>query len=227
MWILIIEDEQEMAGFIKQGLEERGHTVEHAANGRRGLEMALRDSYDAIVLDILLPGLIGFDVLQQIREQKVTVPVLLYSAIGGSDFKAEFEKYGLSLAQDYLAKPFDIDVLIRRVERLPSRRRALTAPFLLQVGDLMLDPSRHEVFRGDEKIDLTPLEFNLLEFLMENRGSAVGYESIADNVWKYEGAKNDTIQACISTLRKKIKDSRPDSKLIHTMGRVGYMIEER
>ena len=224
MQVLVVEDDQEMANIIKQGLEERSHTVQHAADGRRGLDMALMNLHDVIVLDVKLPELSGLTVLQQLRSKNINVPVLLLTVRSSP----EDETVGLDAgADDYLAKPFSFEVFVRRVEKLLKHPKDPTPASILKIGDLKLDPLRHEVSRGDEKIGLTLLEFNLLKFLMENRCTVVTYESIVANVWQNARTSNNAIQACMTTLRKKIRNPSSDSKLIHTKGSVGYIMEER
>lgn len=221
MRLLVIEDEQKVANFIKQGLEEEGYAVDHAADGASGLQMALEGLHDVIVLDVLLPKLDGLGVLQQLRQENVTTPVLLLTV------RATIEDKVLGLdagADDYLTKPFAFEEFVARVRAL-LRRRAETAPPILQVADLALDPACRVVSRGDATIDLTPREFALLDYFMRNPGRVLTRTMIANRVWDYTfDAATNVIDVYVNYLRKKI-DSGHDVKLLHTVRGVGYVLK--
>ena len=221
MRLLVIEDEQKVANFIKQGLEEEGYAVDHAADGANGLQMALEGLHDVIVLDVLLPKLDGLGVLQQLRRENVTTPVLLLTV------RATIEDKVLGLdagADDYLTKPFAFEEFVARVRAL-LRRRAETAPPILQVADLALDPARRVVSRGDQNIDLTPREFALLDYFMRNPGRVLTRTMIANRVWDYTfDAATNVIDVYVNYLRKKI-DSGHDAKLLYTVRGVGYVLK--
>lgn len=221
MRLLVIEDEQKVANFIKQGLEEEGYAVDHAADGASGLQMALEGLHDVIVLDVLLPKLDGLGVLRRLRQENVTTPVLLLTV------RATIEDKVLGLdagADDYLTKPFAFEEFVARVRAL-LRRRAETAPPVLQVADLALDPARRVVSRGDRKIDLTPREFALLDYFMRNPGRVLTRTMIANRVWDYTfDAATNVIDVYVNYLRKKI-DSGHDVKLLHTVRGVGYVLK--
>jgi heavy metal response regulator len=221
MRLLVIEDEQKVANFIKQGLEEEGYAVDHAADGASGLQMALEGLHDVIVLDVMLPKLDGLSVLQQLRQEKVTTPVLLLTV------RATIEDKVLGLdagADDYLTKPFAFEEFVARVRAL-LRRRAETAPPILQVADLALDPARRVVSRGDQKIDLTPREFTLLDYFMRNPGRVLTRTMIANRVWDYTfDSTTNVIDVYVNYLRKKI-DTGHDTKLLHTVRGVGYVMK--
>ena len=221
MRLLVIEDEQKVANFIKQGLEEEGYAVDHAADGASGLQMALEGLHDVIVLDVLLPKLDGLGILQQLRQENVTTPVLLLTV------RATIEDKVLGLdagADDYLTKPFAFEEFVARVRAL-LRRRAETAPPILQVADLALDPARRVVSRGDQKIDLTPREFALLDYFMRNPGRVLTRTMIANRVWDYTfDAATNVIDVYVNYLRKKI-DSGHEPKLLHTVRGVGYVLK--
>ena len=221
MRLLVIEDEQKVANFIKQGLEEEGYAVDHAADGASGLQMALEGLHDVIVLDVLLPKLDGLGVLQQLRQENVTTPVLLLTV------RATIEDKVLGLdagADDYLTKPFAFEEFVARVRAL-LRRRAETAPPVLQVADLALDPARRVVSRGDATIDLTPREFALLDYFMRNPGRVLTRTMIANRVWDYTfDAATNVIDVYVNYLRKKI-DSGHGPKLLHTVRGVGYVLK--
>ncbi len=221
MRLLVIEDEQKVANFIKQGLEEEGYAVDHAADGASGLQMALEGLHDVIVLDVMLPKLDGLSVLQQLRQETITTPVLLLTV------RATIEDKVLGLdagADDYLTKPFAFEEFVARVRAL-LRRRAETTPPILQVADLALDPARRVVSRGDQKIDLTPREFTLLDYFMRNPGRVLTRTMIANRVWDYTfDSATNVIDVYVNYLRKKI-DTGHDTKLLHTVRGVGYVMK--
>jgi heavy metal response regulator len=221
MRLLVIEDEQKVANFIKQGLEEEGYAVDHAADGASGLQMALEGLHDVIVLDVMLPKLDGLSVLQQLRQEKVTTPVLLLTV------RATIEDKVLGLdagADDYLTKPFAFEEFVARVRAL-LRRRAETAPPILQVADLALDPARRVVSRDEKKIELTPREFTLLDYFMRNPGRVLTRTMIANRVWDYTfDSTTNVIDVYVNYLRKKI-DTGHDTKLLHTVRGVGYVMK--
>ena len=221
MRLLVIEDEQKVASFIKQGLEEEGYAVDHAADGASGLQMALEGLHDVIVLDVMLPKLDGLSVLQQLRQETITTPVLLLTV------RATIEDKVLGLdagADDYLTKPFAFEEFVARVRAL-LRRRAETAPPILQVADLALDPARRVVLRGEKKIELTPREFTLLDYFMRNPGRVLTRTMIANRVWDYTfDSTTNVIDVYVNYLRKKI-DTGHDTKLLHTVRGVGYVMK--
>ncbi len=221
MRLLVIEDEQKVANFIKQGLEEEGYAVDHAADGASGLQMALEGLHDVIVLDVMLPKLDGLSVLQQLRQETITTPVLLLTV------RATIEDKVLGLdagADDYLTKPFAFEEFVARVRAL-LRRRAETAPPVLRVADLTLDPARRVVSRGDQKIELTPREFALLDYFMRNPDRVLTRTMIANRVWDYSfDAATNVIDVYVNYLRKKI-DTGHEPKLLHTVRGVGYVLK--
>ena len=222
MRLLVIEDEQKVANFIRQGLEEEGHAVDHAADGASGLQIALEGLHDVIVLDVMLPKLDGLSVLQELRRANVATPVLLLTV------RATIEDKVLGLdagADDYLTKPFAFEEFVARVRAL-LRRRAETAPPVLQVADLALDPARRVVSRAGRKIDLTPREFALLDYFMRNPDRVLTRTMIANRVWDYSfDAATNVIDVYVNYLRRKI-DTGHDSKLLHTVRGVGYVMKE-
>jgi heavy metal response regulator len=219
--LLVVEDESKVASFIKKGLEEEGYAVDLAADGEAGLAMILERVHDLVILDIRLPKMDGLQVLQMLRQDKITTPVLLLTV------RATIEDKVLGLdagADDYLTKPFAFQELVARVRAL-LRRRAETEPAILQVGDLSLDPARRTVTRGDVKIDLTAREFSLLDYFMRNPGRVLTRTMIAEHVWDYSfDTSTNVIDVYVNYLRKKI-DAEREPKLLHTVRGVGYTLQ--
>ncbi|MEE8282296.1 MAG: response regulator transcription factor [candidate division NC10 bacterium] len=221
MRLLVVEDEKKVASFIKQGLEEESYAVDVASDGEEGLGMALDRVHDLIILDILLPKMDGLRILQELRREKVTTPVLLLTV------RATIEDKVLGLdagADDYLTKPFAFEELLARVRAL-LRRRAEAEPPVLQVADLTLDPARRVVARGGEKVELTPREFALLAYFMRNPGRVLTRTTISEHVWDYNfDTMTNVIDVYVNYLRKKI-DAGREPKLIHTVRGVGYVLK--
>jgi len=221
MRLLVVEDEKKVASFIKKGLEEEGYAVDLSSDGETGLMMGLDGVHDLIILDVNLPKMDGLRVLQELRQKKVTTPVLLLTV------RAAIEDKVLGLdtgADDYLTKPFAFQELLARVRAL-LRRRTEAEPPLLQVADLMLDPATRFVSRGEEKIELTTKEFALLDYFMRNSGRVLTRTMIAEHVWDYDfDPMTNVIDVYVNYLRKKI-DADREAKLIHTVRGVGYVMK--
>ncbi len=219
MRVLLVEDERRLAETIRQGLAGDGHSVQVAHDGPAGLDAALGRDHDVIVLDIMLPGLSGYRVLQALRAREVWTPVLMLTAKDGEYDEADAFDLG---ADDYLTKPFSFVVLLARLRAL-LRRGAAPRPALLAVGDLVLDPAGHRVERGGEEITLTPREFGVLEYLMRHAGRAVTKTDILQAVWDqhYEGDVN-VVEVYVGHLRRKI-DAPFGRNSIDTLRGVGYL----
>ena len=221
MRILVVEDDRKVASFIQKGLAEEGYAVDVATDGEMGLAMGLDRLHDVIVLDVMLPGKPGFQVLRELRQGRVETPVLLLTARDTVEDKVRGLDAG---ADDYLTKPFAFAELLARVRALLRRRSAERVP-LLQVEDLVLDPATRAVKRGDEAIPLTNREFSLLEYLMRNAGRVLTRTAIAEHVWDYSfDSETNVIDVYVNYLRKKIDTGR-DRKLIHTVRGVGYVLK--
>jgi two-component system response regulator MprA len=220
MQVLVVEDERRMAELLRQGLEEEGHSVVLAGNGRDGLAMAESHAFDAIVLDVMLPGLDGFSVARKLRAARNQTPILMLTARDATHDIVE----GLNLgADDYLIKPFSFEVLIARL-RAVSRRGAIPQRAVLEVADLKLDPAAHEVSRRGRKIALTRTEYGLLELLMRRAGHVVTRDHLIESVWGFDSeVRSNTLDAFIRLLRDKV-DTAADSKLIQTVRGVGYCL---
>jgi two-component system OmpR family response regulator len=221
MQILVVEDERRMADLLERTLQEEGHQVVLARDGRAGLEIARCSPFDVIVLDVTLPVLDGISVARRLRECRVQTPVLMLTARdGASDVVRGLD----SGADDYLTKPFSIDVLLARL-RAVSRRGVIARPACLEIGDVKLDPASHRVTRGKTVLNLTPREYKLLELLMRNRGRAISRDTILDSVWgPASEVTENTLEVFLRLLRTKVDFREP--KLIHTIRGFGYMMRE-
>ncbi|WP_433527535.1 response regulator transcription factor [Nocardia pseudovaccinii] len=220
MRVLVIEDEPLLAQTLRRGLELEGFVVQVAETGTDGLWSAVEDGFDVIVLDIMLPGLSGYEVLRRLRAEDVTTPVLMLTAKDGDYDQVDALDLG---ADDYLTKPFSFVVLFARLRAL-LRRRAPQQPAVLSAGDLLLDPARRAVRRGDTPVALTPREFGLLEFLLRHKGTVLTKTDILRNVWDahYEGPEN-VVEVYIGYLRRKI-DAPFERTSIETLRGVGYRL---
>ena len=221
MRILVVEDERKVASFIRQGLEEEGHTVEVATDGAAALDlMVAGPPYDLVVLDRMLPKRDGFEVLRLARAKHVETPVLVLTARDGVSDKV----MGLDLgADDYLTKPFAFEEFLARVRALLRRRSGSRAP-VLRLADLTLDPSTRDVTRGQRKVGLTAREYALLEYFMRNVGRVLTRPMIAEHVWGLDfDPESNIIDVYVGYLRRKI-DADGERRLLHTMRGAGYVM---
>src|SRR5579872_1891395 len=221
MQVLVVEDELQMAQLLRRTLEEEGHHVIVASNGREGLDIARCSPFDVIILDVMLPGMDGITVARQLRESRVQTPILMLTA---RDAPSDIIK-GLDCgADDYLTKPFSIDILLARI-RAVSRRGSVARPVCLEISDVKLDPSSRRVTRAGEVLGLTPREYKLLELLMRNPGRAISRDNILESVWGFDSDVNEnTLEVFMRQLRLKVDTREP--KLIHTVRGFGYMMRE-
>ena len=223
MRLLIIEDDREVAEFIRKGLNQAGWNVDHADNGKDGLFLATTERYDALIVDRMLPGIDGLTVVRTLRASDIDTPAVILSALGEVDDRVSGLKAG---GDDYLVKPFAFSELMARIEALIRRSRtaATAARTTLEVADLNVDLLKREVRRGAARIDLQPREFQLLEFLMRHAGQVVTRTMLLEGVWDYHfDPQTNVIDVHISRLRAKI-DKGFDRPLLHTVRGAGYRL---
>jgi len=224
MKLLLIEDDRRAAEYVANGLRECGHGVDHAADGAEGLTLALASRYDVIVADRMLPYMDGLAVVQALRAQGVTTPILILSALAQVDDRVKGLRAG---GDDYLTKPFAFSELLARIEVLPRRAGAQEAVTRLKVADLEMDLVARKVTRGGQLLDLTAREFRLLEFLMRHAGRVVTRTMLLENVWDlYFDPQTNVIDVHVSRLRQAV-DRGFAQPLIHTVRGSGYVLEER
>ncbi len=221
--ILLIEDDQETADFIMRGLQEQGDLVEHAATGRDGMFLASDGQYDVLIVDRLLPGMDGLNLVKVLRETGVTTPILFLSALSGLDERVAGLDAG---GDDYLVKPFALSELTARLRALVRRPPFNPPAATLNVSDLTLDRLTRRIERAGQVIDLQPREFRLLEYLMQHAGEVVTRSMLLEHVWDYHfEPKTSVVETHVSRLRAKI-DKPFASDLIKTLRGVGYVISE-
>jgi DNA-binding response OmpR family regulator len=220
MHLLVVEDETRMAALLKKGLTEEGYSVTIAEDGVLGFELARTSGFDLIVLDVMLPGMDGYTIAKRLRHEDVRTPILMLTARDASPDIVRGLDVG---ADDYLTKPFSFEVLLARVRALLRRGPAAVGP-QLRVGDLMLDPSAHQVWRRDEPLTLTKTEFQLLEALMRRPGQVMSRSSLIETVWGFEReVESNTLDAFIRLLRAKLEPPGAP-KLSRTIRGIGYSI---
>lgn len=223
MRILVIEDDMEAASYMLKGLRESGHVVEHAADGKEGLYMAAAGSYDAMIVDRMLPGVDGLTIVKTLRSAGNATPVLFLSAMGEVDDRVRGLKAG---GDDYLTKPYAFAELLARLEALDRRAAAVTGGTMLKVADLEMDLVARGVRRAGRSIELQPKEFALLEYLMRHAGQVVTRTMLLENVWDYSfDPQTNVIDVHISRLRQKI-DKDFDRPLLHTVRGSGYSLRD-
>jgi len=222
MRVLIIEDDQQIASFVTKGLKQAGFAVDHVVDGEEGLEMAELNPYDVMVIDIMLPGLDGFSVIERLRSGGNTTPVLVLSARGSLDDKLKGFRSG---SDDYLTKPFSFSELQARLQALLRRSSRGQGQNVLEVGDLTMDLLSRKVSRANREIELQPREFALLEYLMRNSGNVVSKTMILEHVWDYHfDPQTNVVDVLVHRLRNKI-DKDFQKKLLHTVRGVGYVLK--
>ncbi len=223
MRILLVEDDSKIASFIIKGMKEAGYVVDHAPDGNEGLALALTQSYDTAIIDIMLPKLDGLSLIAEMRKSKVTTPVIILSVKGSVEDRVKGLQTG---SDDYLTKPFAFSELLARVQALIRRASGATEPTRITLGNLSINLLTREVTRGNKKMDLQPMEFSLLEYLMRNAGRVVSKTMIMEHVWDYNfDPETNIVEARICRLRDKIDRDFPE-KLINTVRGVGYVLKE-
>lgn len=224
MHILIVEDDRTMADYVSDGLRRSGFVCTHAADGEEGLVAVLHGGYDAVVMDIMLPKLDGLEIIRRARAAGVRTPIIVLSARGSVEAKVSGLEAG---GDDYLAKPFSITELVARVQALLRRASATPEATALREADLEVDVVTHRVTRAGRRIDLQPLEYQLLEYLMRNKGRVVSKTTIMERVWDYAfDPHTNVVEVRVSRLRSKIT-APGERELIHTIRRFGYVLEAR
>jgi len=222
MKILVIEDELKLANALSRGLKQENYAVDVANNGNIGLSMALHDEYDLMIIDRMLPGKEGLEIVKEVREKDIKTPIIILTAKGQIRNRVEGLDAG---ADDYMVKPFSFEELLARIRAL-LRRPAETSDNILQVGDLTMDTSKLEVRRGKKRIKLTSTEYALLEYLMRNEGRTLSKDKIIGHVWDFDAdILPNTVEAYIGSLRRKIDKPFTGPELIHTLRGFGYRLE--
>jgi DNA-binding response OmpR family regulator len=222
VWILVVEDEHSMRAALRQGLEEENHSVTLASDGIEGMHAAETCDFDAILLDVMMPGMNGVELVRRLRAAGRQTPVLMLTA---RDAAGDVVKGLDAGADDYLTKPFSFRVLLARLRAI-SRRSAQPAKSILKLDDLVLDPASHEVSRAGVPLSLTATEYRVLEFLMRRANHAVSRSAIIEGVWGFEeDIEANTVDAFIRHLREKI-DVGHERKLIQTVRGFGYILRE-
>ena len=221
MRILVIEDDEQTAGYLRKGLKEAGHAVDWSKDGRNGLFMATNERYDLFIVDRMLPGIDGLSIVKVLRSENVRTPILILSALGQVDDRVRGLKAG---ADDYLSKPYAFSELTARVEALLRRTGAESVETRLSVADLELDLLKRTATRAGQPIELKPREFRLLEYLMRHEGQVVTRTMLLEGVWDYHfDPQTNAIDVHMSRLRQKI-DKGFDTPLLQTVRGAGYTL---
>jgi DNA-binding response OmpR family regulator len=219
--LLLVEDDRGLGEFVRQGLREAGYEVDWETDGRRGLREALKGRHDLLILDVMLPGVDGLQILAELREQEVKTLVLLLTALDAVDDRVRGLDQG---ADDYLTKPFAFSELLARIRAL-CRRPPFDLEPVLHVGDLELDILRHEVRRGERRIELSRREFSLLEFFMRNAGQLLTRSQLAERVWGFDFFHDsNVVEVYVGYLRRKLAGHGSHTE-IRTVRGMGYILD--
>jgi len=222
MRLLLVEDDDKIASFVEKGLKSSGFAIDVARTGTQGLDFALGAEYDTLIIDIMLPEMDGFTLIKQLRNSGKNTPIIVLSARDRVGDRVKGLEAG---ADDYLTKPFAFSELLARVQALIRRAGNVIEPVSLVYGDLTVDIVKRRVLRGETVIDLQPLEFSLLEYLVRNRERVVSKTMIMEHVWNYNfDPMTNVVEARICRLRDKI-DKGHEDKLIHTVRGAGYVLK--
>lgn len=223
MRLLVVEDDKQIAAYVASGLRQDGFVVEIEMNGVDGFHRLSTEQFDAAVVDVMLPGMSGLDMIESLRSQQVMTPVLILSAKKSVDDRVRGLMAG---GDDYLTKPFSFTELQARIHALIRRATAVAEPSSLQVGDLAIDLLRRRVTRAEREIELQPREFALLEYLVRNQGRVVSRTMIMEHVWGYDfDPQTNVVESRMSRLRDKV-DKGFDGALIQTVRGAGYVVED-
>jgi len=223
MKILLIEDDHVIAEHIIKGMKEAGYSIEHASDGLSGVSLALSESYDVAIIDLMLPKLDGLSIIDLIRDKKINFPIIILSAKRSVDERICGLQHG---GDDYLTKPFSFSELLARVKALLRRSSNVVEPTSMIYQDLELDLLSRTVSRAGKKVELQPKEFSLLEYLLRNQGHIVSKTMIMERVWDYHfDPGTNVVEARVSKLREKI-DKEFDKPLIHTVRGLGYVLKQ-
>lgn len=224
MKILLVEDDAKIAAFIIKGLKSQGFSVDHVEDGVSGVDLATVTPYDVIITDLMLPKKSGLSLIKDLREQNLDTPIIILSAKDTVDDRVKGLEYG---ADDYLTKPFAFSELLARLYALVRRSMTKVDITILTAGDLTMDLIKREVKRGEVKIDLQPLEFNLLEYLVRNKGRVISKTMLMEHVWDYYfDPQSNVVEARVYKLREKV-DKDFTYPLIHTIRGVGYTVKDK
>ncbi|HEX2969110.1 MAG TPA: response regulator transcription factor [Bacteroidales bacterium] len=224
MRILLIEDDLSIASFITKGLKQEGYSIVHCGDGISGFELALDGNFELAIIDIMLPGLDGYSIIEKLRNKNNHIPIIIVSARRTVDERVKGLMTG---ADDYLVKPFAFSELAARVQAILRRRQPVEEVSVLSYSDLTIDIRKRKVSRGGRDIDLQPREFALLEYLLRHQGRIISRTMLMEHVWDYNfDPQTNVVEARICNLRDKI-DKPYKNKLIHTVKGVGYVLEER
>ncbi len=223
MRLLLVEDDQEIASFISNGLKEAGFAVDQAFNGEDGLHLGLTEPYDVSIIDLMLPKMDGLSLIQELRDRNIDLPVLILSAKRSVDDRVKGLQRG---GDDYLIKPFSFSELLARVQALIRRSHGSTETTQLTLGDLRLDLLKREAYRGDHRLDLQPREFALLEYMLRNKEKVVSKTMILEHIWGFHfDPQTNVVDVLVSRLRSKV-DKDCAIKYIQTIRGVGYVLKE-
>lgn len=222
MRLLLVEDDPSIAEFVRQGLEQAGFAVDHAADGEEGLHLALNEPYDAAIIDLMLPKLDGLELISRVRSRRKELPVIILSAKHSVADRIKGLQRG---SDDYLVKPFAFAELLARVQALLRRSSGAASPIRLEAGDLVMDLLTREVFRAGQRLELQAREFALLEYLMRQVGRVVSKTMILEHVWNYDfDPQTNVVDVLVCRLRQKIDRDFPQ-KMIHTLRGIGYVFK--
>jgi len=224
MRVLLVEDDLTIANFIQKGLKEAGYAVDHVEDGVHGLSLALNESYDVGIIDLMLPKLDGLSIIERMRNKKINMPVIILSARRSVDDRIQGLRQG---GDDYMTKPFSFSELLARIQALLRRANQVIEKTSITSHNLTIDLLARTVVRDGRKIDLQPKEFALLEYLMRNEGHIVSKTMITERVWNYNfDPQTNVVEARISKLRDKI-DKGFKTPLIHTIRGLGYVFKSK